>query len=377
MILSKLFCKNWNDKQQKLLTLAKLLTCGVIVTLSWLFFAVLWWTFTVSNGNTSSKFLDKNFLKQLHGNSVETEQKISFGSHGRNNQSSATKQPTFPFEDRSQQHSLHQSRRDKSQCLDNVPNFINSLIFSVETQTTIGYGTRVMNYQCYETLVVLMLQLLVGCIVETLVVGLFVHKLLDNSFKNQVIKFCKSVNVKNISDGKIKNELVLTFQCSKVKHCKVTSVSIEARLKVIEDNINRRKNSFLRRVSLFDEESDLKVCINKKSFDDEKVECNLNLSCDPFGAHCRKFYFLPWPTILYHHVNKKSPLWKLRRNILNKGTIDYNIEFVVKGFLENSETPFICKHSYKMQDVEENLLNAIILTKRCLSDKNTFVYENH
>lgn len=56
-------------------------------------------------------------------------------------------------------------------CIAGVTDFTTAFLFSLETQHTIGYGTRAMNSECTEAVIVLMLQSIVGVMSQALVTG--------------------------------------------------------------------------------------------------------------------------------------------------------------------------------------------------------------
>jgi hypothetical protein len=51
-------------------------------------------------------------------------------------------------------------------CIDNVYDFRTALLFSIETQTTIGYGYRVLQRHCSEGILLLMLQSCIGVSIQ-------------------------------------------------------------------------------------------------------------------------------------------------------------------------------------------------------------------
>lgn len=62
-------------------------------------------------------------------------------------------------------------------CVANVYDFPSALLFSVETQHTIGYGTRAIETNCVFGVIILMLQSCYGIFVQSLMTGLIFAKL--------------------------------------------------------------------------------------------------------------------------------------------------------------------------------------------------------
>lgn len=47
-------------------------------------------------------------------------------------------------------------------CLSGIEGFAGYMLFSIETQTTIGYGSRVINRNCPEAIIVMCIQIILG-----------------------------------------------------------------------------------------------------------------------------------------------------------------------------------------------------------------------
>ncbi|RXM96488.1 G protein-activated inward rectifier potassium channel 3 [Acipenser ruthenus] len=64
-------------------------------------------------------------------------------------------------------------------CVNNVNGFVSAFLFSIETETTIGYGYRVITDQCPEGTVLLLLQAILGSMV--------------NAFMELQVSLCRNV----------------------------------------------------------------------------------------------------------------------------------------------------------------------------------------
>ena len=76
-------------------------------------------------------------------------------------------------------------------CLDNIRSFSDALLFSIETQHTIGYGGRQPTDECPEVLLLLMLQAITGCLIQCFVVGFVFAKLSRPQKRSQTLVFSK------------------------------------------------------------------------------------------------------------------------------------------------------------------------------------------
>lgn len=65
----------------------------------------------------------------------------------------------------------HLEDADWTPCVDNVNGFISAFLFSIETETTIGYGHRVITDQCPVGTMLLLLQAILGSMVNAFMVS--------------------------------------------------------------------------------------------------------------------------------------------------------------------------------------------------------------
>lgn len=78
-------------------------------------------------------------------------------------------------------HSLSRNRGDLDHledeswtpCVNNVNGFVSAFLFSIETETTIGYGHRVITDQCPVGTMLLLLQAILGSMVNAFMVGAY------------------------------------------------------------------------------------------------------------------------------------------------------------------------------------------------------------
>ena len=68
---------------------------------------------------------------------------------------------------------------DDVPCVKNVHDFTSAFLFSIETQTTIGYGVRVIDTVCPDAIIVMMVQTVTGILVQAIVTGIIFSKVKD------------------------------------------------------------------------------------------------------------------------------------------------------------------------------------------------------
>ncbi|OXA56046.1 G protein-activated inward rectifier potassium channel 2 [Folsomia candida] len=76
-------------------------------------------------------------------------------------------------------------------CVVGVASFSSIFLFSLETQHTIGYGYHRMSDECMEAIILLVVQSIIGVIIESLTVGVFIVKLSRSKKRAQTVVFSK------------------------------------------------------------------------------------------------------------------------------------------------------------------------------------------
>ncbi|XP_040919078.1 inward rectifier potassium channel 16-like [Toxotes jaculatrix] len=89
---------------------------------------------------------------------------------------------------------------DNKPCVDNVRGFTGAFMFSMETQATIGYGFRGMTENCIVAIVVVTVQDVFSCLLDTIVIGIIVAKMASARKRAQTVGF-SSCAVVNLRDG--------------------------------------------------------------------------------------------------------------------------------------------------------------------------------
>ena len=120
-------------------------------------------------------------------------------------------------------------------CINSVKNFVEALMFSVEVQTTIGYGRRFVENNCEWTQLVYILQILVGTFVKSMMEGITFVKLSQSNKRQKSIKFsdkalvCFRNEIPHLIFRVIDSRRTLLVDCRinvKVVHKKVVKVDM-------------------------------------------------------------------------------------------------------------------------------------------------------
>ncbi len=83
-------------------------------------------------------------------------------------------------------------KADWKPCIEEVFDFTTALLFSIETQHTIGYGTRQTTSNCPEGILIMMVQSCFGVIIQALMTGLVFAKLSRPKKRAETLMFSKN-----------------------------------------------------------------------------------------------------------------------------------------------------------------------------------------
>ncbi|KAK9535148.1 hypothetical protein VZT92_007549 [Zoarces viviparus] len=91
---------------------------------------------------------------------------------------------------------------DNAPCVDNVRGFTGAFMFSMETQATIGYGFRGMTENCIVAIIVVTVQDVFSCLLDTIIIGIVVAKMACARKRAQTVGFSRCAVV-NLRDGNL------------------------------------------------------------------------------------------------------------------------------------------------------------------------------
>jgi potassium inwardly-rectifying channel subfamily J, other len=112
---------------------------------------------------------------------------------------------------------------EREPCVSGVHNFHTALLFSIETQHTIGYGTRLVGSACPGAATTLMVQSCVGFLLSSLLAGLTYAKLARPVSRGRTVIFSRRAVVCR-RDG----VYCLLFRVGDVRRSHIVGVSIRA-----------------------------------------------------------------------------------------------------------------------------------------------------
>jgi len=188
-------------------------------------------------------------------------------------------------------------------CVSNVHDFNAALLFSVDLQTTTGFGFAEITTTCPAAIFLFMFQCAFGLLIEIVAVGVLVAKLVRPKRRSHTVLFSRHAVLRHLSlfddttDVSSRNAdggcLILQFRVADIRPmaARLTSVSLSAYaflLNPLTETIDGGEQVF-------------PVCRRSLLLSSNEKTCGRDAS------HCVSLLML-WPETLTHRVDKDSPL---------------------------------------------------------------------
>ncbi|CAI9533597.1 unnamed protein product [Staurois parvus] len=199
-------------------------------------------------------------------------------------------------------------------CVDKLNGFVSAFLFSIETETTIGYGYRVITDKCPEGIVLLLVQAILGSIVNAFMVGCMFVKISQPKKRAETLMF-SNMAVISVRD----NKLCLMFRVGDLRNSHIVEASIRA-----------------------------KLIKSKQTKEGEFIPLNqtdINVGFDTGDDRL----FLVSPLIICHEFNEHSPFWEISKEQLGKE--EFEIVVILEGMVEATGMTCQARSSYVENEV--------------------------
>uniref|UniRef100_A0A8C7Q0U0 G protein-activated inward rectifier potassium channel 2 n=1 Tax=Oncorhynchus mykiss TaxID=8022 RepID=A0A8C7Q0U0_ONCMY len=200
-------------------------------------------------------------------------------------------------------------------CVNNLNGFVSAFLFSIETETTIGYGYRVITDQCPEGILLLLIQSVLGSIVNAFMVGCMFVKISQPKKRAETLVFSTSAVI-SVRDGR----LCLMFRVGDLRNSHIVEASIRA-----------------------------KLIKSKQTKEGEFIPLNqtdMNVGYDTGDDRL----FLVSPLIICHEINQNSPFWEISQADLDKE--DLEIVVILEGMVEATGMTCQARSSYVTSEIK-------------------------
>ncbi|XP_054614735.1 ATP-sensitive inward rectifier potassium channel 12-like isoform X2 [Dunckerocampus dactyliophorus] len=199
-------------------------------------------------------------------------------------------------------------------CILHVQGFVGALLFSMETQTTIGYGWRCVTEECPVAVLTVVVQSIVGCIIDSFMIGTIMAKMARPKKRNQTLVFSKNAVV-SLRDGK----LCLMWRVGNLRRSHIVEAHVRAQL----------IRSY--------------VTVEGEFIPLEQMD--LNVGYDEGTDRL----FLVSPLVIVHEIDKDSPLYTLSRADLE--TDEFEIVVILEGMVEATAMTTQFRSSYLSREI--------------------------
>ncbi|XP_060756497.1 G protein-activated inward rectifier potassium channel 4 [Neoarius graeffei] len=194
-------------------------------------------------------------------------------------------------------------------CVANLNGFVSAFLFSIETETTIGYGYRVITEKCPEGIALLLVQAILGSIVNAFMVGCMFVKISQPKKRAETLMFSQNAVI-SMRD----NKLCLMFRVGDLRNSHIVEASIRA-----------------------------KLIRSKQTKEGEFIPLNqtdINVGFDTGDDRL----FLVSPLIICHEFNESSPFWDISQEQLTRE--EFEIVVILEGMVEATGMTCQARSSY-------------------------------
>ncbi|XP_062294195.1 ATP-sensitive inward rectifier potassium channel 12-like [Scomber scombrus] len=252
--------------------------------ISWLFFGIIFYTVSLAHGDFEEQTMVKN-----DGLAVA-------GLHGPTS-GHAVGGPT-----------------QRMPCILHVQGFLGALLFSMETQTTIGYGWRCVTEECPIAVITVVIQSIVGCIIDSFMIGTIMAKMARPKKRNQTLIFSKNAVIA-MRDGK----LCLMWRVGNLRRSHIVEAHVRAQL--------------------------IRSYVTAEGEFIPLEQMDLNVGYDEGTDRL----FLVSPIVIIHEIDKDSPLYALSRADLESD--DFEIAVILEGMVEATAMTTQFRSSYLAREI--------------------------
>lgn len=199
-------------------------------------------------------------------------------------------------------------------CVSNVDSFTAAFLFSVETQTTIGYGYRYVTEECPIAVFMVVFQSIVGCIIDAFIIGAVMAKMAKPKKRNETLVFSHYATVA-MRDGK----LCLMWRVGNLRKSHLVEAHVRAQL------LKSRTTAEGEFIPL----------------DQVDIDVGFDSGIDRI--------FLVSPITIVHEIDEDSPFYEMSK--LELETSEFEIVVILEGMVEATAMTTQCRSSYVASEI--------------------------
>ncbi|XP_078461281.1 ATP-sensitive inward rectifier potassium channel 12-like [Lampetra planeri] len=203
---------------------------------------------------------------------------------------------------------------DGEPCVANVDGFTSAFLFSLETQTTIGYGYRCVTEECPAAVLLVVLQSVAGCIVDCFAIGAIMTKMARPKKRAQTLVFSRHAIVA-MRDGK----LCLAWRVGNLRRSHLVEAHVRAQL--VRPRVTEEGEYI--------------------PLDHQDLNVGYDQGLDRI--------FLVSPVMIVHVIDEDSPLYAMSKRDLDAE--DFEIVVILEGMVEATAMTTQARTSYLSSEV--------------------------
>ncbi|KAJ0177285.1 hypothetical protein K1T71_007294 [Dendrolimus kikuchii] len=199
-------------------------------------------------------------------------------------------------------------------CVFNINDFTSCFLFSIETQHTIGYGSRTTTEECPEAIFIMCLQSIVGVMIQAFMVGIVFAKMTRPKHRTQTLLFSKYAVVCQ-RDG----ELSLMFRVGDLRKSHIIGASVRAQL------------------------------IRSRTTKEGEILSHYQTELELHADGCDSNLFFIWPITMVHRINSESPFYGVSAaDVLQER---FEIVVILEGTIESTGQTTQARSSYTTSEI--------------------------
>ncbi|KAL2078398.1 hypothetical protein ACEWY4_026083 [Coilia grayii] len=204
---------------------------------------------------------------------------------------------------------LENNAPSTQRCVSNVTTFTAAFLFSIETQTTIGYGSRYVTDECPVAVFMVVFQSIVGCIIDAFIIGAVMAKMAKPKKRNETLVFSHNATV-----AMRDNKLCLMWRVGNLRKSHLVEAHVRAQL------LRSRTTAEGEFIPL----------------DQMDIDVGFDSGVDRI--------FLVSPITIVHEIDEDSPFYDMSKQDLE--TSDFEIVVILEGMVEATAMTTQCRSSY-------------------------------
>lgn len=214
-------------------------------------------------------------------------------------------------------------------CIEKINGWTSAFLFSLETQTTIGYGGRQITPDCPEGVILLLIQCIIGLLINSSMLGLIFAKLQRPYLRRSTVLFSKNAVI-----APRDNKMCLMFRVGDVRRTQLLETHIRVRLVQKHLSAEGEEITFFQR--------------------------NLPVSHD--FADTDDFIYLFVPVTVCHIIDEDSPFFSYTPDELLRH--DFEIIVILEGIVEPTGMTMQARTSYLPDEINWGQVFVPVVTHK-------------